>query len=108
MSQVFDKIIDRFPAIIEYIPFIDDESSHPPRKFFWDIMSTLKPDVVKSIIDKSHEGKARADKEQEGELIQVREDLLTQLENTNFVSSKCHDLTHRAQGQSTQPVEDQV
>ena len=71
MSQVFDKIIDRFPTIIEYIPFIDDDSSPPPRKFFWDILSTLKPDVVKLILVKSYEGKAHTDQDEAGEMIKV-------------------------------------
>ena len=84
--------MDSFPQLIEYMPVRDDEESLPPRKFFWDVFSTLEHDIVKDIIAKSHENRNLNEDNQNDEQIEVRADLLEQLEQSTFASSKSIDI----------------
>ena len=90
MSKVYDKVIDWFPDLLKYMPTDNEDGGYPPRKYFWDVFATLEPDVVKSILTKSHEGRAINEESKENDMIVVRSDLLNELENTSYVSSKSH------------------
>ena len=88
MSKVYDKIIDRYPEVLDYMPSDGEDGSYPPRKYFWDVFATLKPDVVKMILTKSHQGRAVTEDNKEDEMIVIRSDMLTKLENASYASSK--------------------
>ena len=41
------------PNIVEYFPEFDDNNIPPPKKYFWDMLSTINSDLEEKFIDHS-------------------------------------------------------
>ena len=54
LSSVYLKALDKFPDLENYFPHYDDKYI-PPWEFFWGVLATLHPNVVKKIIKWAHE-----------------------------------------------------
>jgi hypothetical protein len=54
LNLVYIKALNKFPELEDYFPHYHDKYI-PPREFFWGVLSTLYPEVVKKIIKRAHE-----------------------------------------------------
>ena len=81
------RALDKFPELEDYFPHYDDKYI-PPWEFFWGVLATLHPNVVKKLIKWSHEKWVVNEENQADEMIRIWDDFLEQLEQTAFESSK--------------------
>ena len=78
LGLIYLKVLDKFPEMENYFPHYDD-SYIPPWDYFWGIFSTLHPDYVKKLIQKSHERRMTNEDNAEQEMIWIWDDMLADL-----------------------------
>ena len=77
---MYKQIIEKFPHIRAFFPdYLPDEKYIPPRKFFWDVFSTLEQEVVKAIVSNTQKAWMESEKTAEGEMISIWADLFEDL-----------------------------
>ena len=74
IKKVYPTIIAWFQDLEVYFPHYDDDYV-PPRNFFWPVFNTLHPEVVKTIIGRSHTKRIEGDHDEKGEKIHIWDDI---------------------------------
>ena len=80
--------LKKFPEVRDYFPDYD-EGYLPPRQYFWDILTSLKPQFVKSLLRECMEKWCGVGEEQdEMELIKIRTDIYEEILSAQHIHSK--------------------
>ena len=85
---MYSKIKGYYENIINYFPEYSENPDYlPPKRFLWDIFSTMDPDLANKFI--SHSLKERNLENKEGDkTVEVSEDVLNQLHSAHYFSKK--------------------
>ena len=85
---MYSKIKGYYESIINYFPeYSENPDCLLPKKFLWDKISTLDPDLANKFI--SHSLKERNLENKEGDkTVEVSEDILHQLHSAHYFSKK--------------------
>ena len=75
------------PELMKYFPDIE-EGHLPDRSFIWTILSTLRGEACKKLIESARNARASDSVEHKGELIEIDPDLLNDIMQTPLMS-KC-------------------
>ena len=83
---MYPKSKSYVPNIVEYFPEYDDNYI-PPKKYFWDVFSTVNNNLADKFID--HLIKQRnKDKVTQDSKIEISEEILNQLNSKHFYSKQ--------------------
>ena len=86
---VYPRVKEMYPEIIDYFadyPDEDEEDHIPPKKYFWNVFNTWKPDLASKYIKYSLKQRNNADEEEKN--IEVAPEVLKQLEEADYFSKK--------------------
>ena len=86
---IYPKVKEMFPEISDYFDdhFEEDGSEHiPPKKYFWDVFNTCKPELASKYI--KHALKQRNNIDEEEKNIEVAPEVLKELEEADYFSKK--------------------
>ena len=86
---IYPRVKEMYPEIVEYFadyPDEDDEEHIPPKKYFWNVFNTCKPDLASKYIKHSLRQRNNIDEEEKN--IEVAPEVLQQLEEADYFSKK--------------------
>ena len=86
---IYPRVKEMYPEIVEYFadyPDEDDEEHIPPKKYFWNVFNTCKPELASKYI--KHSLKQRNNIDEEEKNIEVAPEVLQQLEEADYFSKK--------------------
>ena len=66
------------PELLQYFPDVQKDEL-PNRSFMWMILSTLKPDECKQLINEARVARSKKDEENNNELIEIHPEFLKKL-----------------------------
>ena len=90
--ESFWKIIKSTPHYIEYFPDYK-QSKQPPREYKFNLLHTIDPELVEDKIMECHRNRKIQENSKDGDLIEIMPDLLEEIMNSNYHSSKAHLFT---------------
>ena len=90
MKFSVDKIWIKFKDDKEFTKYFPDfkENQRPEKKFLLNLLATLKPYYAKAMIQKSHQNRKEEDAIEKSEVIQITPQLLAEIKDSKFSSSK--------------------
>ena len=92
LEKVYESVMRKFPELEKYFPDYD-ENYLPPRQYFWDVLTSVKPHYVKNLMNACFEKRCGVGEEQdEMEMIKIRTDLFDEIKNAQHVRSKFNSL----------------
>lgn len=85
----------KIKSTTRYMKYFPDykEGKLPERAYMFNVLNTIDPELVNEKIQLAEADKDVGKKLIEDEVIEVREDLLKEIESTSFMSSKILSLT---------------
>ena len=85
-ERMYPKSKNYVPNIVDYFPEYDDNYIHP-KKYFWDVFSTINIDLAEKFIDHSIKQRNK-DKVIQDSKIEISEDILNQINCKHFYSKQ--------------------
>ena len=86
---IYPRVKDMYPEITDYFADYPDEDGDeyiPPKKYFWDVFNTCKPELASKYI--KHSLKQRNNVDEEDKSIEVAPEVLKELEDADYFSRK--------------------
>ena len=96
----FWKHIKKTPRFLEYFP--DYKYSQLPERFYVNMLFTIDPDFVTEKVIESNTQRKSITKEDEGEYIIIKKELLQEIQDLGLLPSKSYSF--RINGKSSPPA----
>jgi hypothetical protein len=88
LVKIYNQALKEFPELESYFPHYD-KGYLPPRQFFWDILNSLKPQFVQSIMRECMEKRCGMGEDaDEMELIKIRTDIYDEIMSASHIHRK--------------------
>ena len=71
-------LVKEWPDLLEYFPNFE-ETEHPDRSFMWAVLSSMRPDACKQLLENARKARSSQAKESKDELIEIHPSFLDKL-----------------------------